>query len=86
MKPGTDGEDAMEVAAEVGTLLFLAVDPGFYGSPFRAEVMGKIAAVRPMFQDKVISVDGGVSPDNLGSFLELGVDSVCVGSQDFFEW
>ena len=66
-------------------LLFLTVDPGAYGSPFKVEVLKKIEEARRIFPNKVISVDGGVSLDNLKSFMYIGVDSVCVGRRIFLK-
>jgi len=64
-------------------LLFLTVDPGYYGGTFQAHVLKKIEEARKISPDKVISVDGGVSLDNLSLFKDIGVDAVCVGSRIF---
>jgi ribulose-phosphate 3-epimerase len=83
IKPGTEIRDFRELAHHVDTLLFLTVDPGRYGSPFKPEVQEKVAETRRIFPDKVIGVDGGVSLDNLQMFYTIGVDYVCVGSRIF---
>ena len=83
VRPETEIEDFRRIAEHVGTILFLTVDPGSYGSPFRPEVLDKIREARTIFEDKTISADGGVSPDNLNLFLDAGVDYVCVGSRIF---
>jgi ribulose-phosphate 3-epimerase len=85
VNPETQLIQFREIANHVRTLLFLAVDPGHYGSPFRPEVLKKIEETRRLFPDKTISVDGGVSLDNLKLFKEIGVDSVCVGSRIFLK-
>lgn len=66
-------------------LLFLTVDPGYYGGTFQARVLKKIEEARKIFPDEVISVDGGVSLDNLSLFKDIGVDAVCVGSRIFLK-
>jgi len=66
-------------------ILFLTVDPGQYGSPFRPEVAEKVAEARNIFPDKLISVDGGISLDNLKIFYDIGVDFACVGSRIFLK-
>ena len=76
-------EEFTGMAANVNSLMFLTVDPGSYASPFRPEVIGKIRKARQMFLDKNLSADGGVSLENLGLFLEAGLDYVCVGSRIF---
>lgn len=83
IKPGTGIDEFRQLAKHVDTLLFLTVEPGRYGSPFRPEVIKKVSESRRLFSDKTISVDGGVSLDNLEMFYTIGVDYVCVGSRIF---
>lgn len=83
IKPEIEIEECMEIAKHVDTLMFLTVDPCCYGNPFKPEVLQKIEKARNIFIDKTISADGGVSLENLGSFLNIGVDYVCVGSRIF---
>ncbi|MGE5237463.1 MAG: ribulose-phosphate 3-epimerase [Chloroflexota bacterium] len=83
IKPETAIEDVRMALECADTLLFLTVDPCCYGSPFKSEVLEKIAEARPMFPGRTITVDGGVSLDNLNAFHDLGVDSACVGSRIF---
>lgn len=83
IKPQTAADKFREAAEHADTLLFLTVEPGNYGSPFKPEVLKKIAGARKAFQDKEIGVDGGVSLDNLKDFFDIGVDYVCVGSRIF---
>jgi ribulose-phosphate 3-epimerase len=71
------------LSEQVDTLLFLTVDPGYYGSPFQAHVLKKIEEARHIFPDKLISADGGISLDHLEIFLNIGVDYVCIGSRIF---
>jgi ribulose-phosphate 3-epimerase len=83
VKPETEIEKFRSIAEQVRTILFLTVDPGSYGSPFRPEVLDKIREARTIFKDKILAADGGVSIDNLQLFLDAGVDYVCVGSRIF---
>ena len=83
IKPETKLEEFREIAAHVNTLMFLTVDPCCYGNPFKPEVLKKIEKARRIFADKTISADGGVSLENLESFLKMGLDYVCVGSRIF---
>lgn len=85
LNPGTQISEFREMAEQVETLLFLAVDPGAYGSPFRPEVLKKVEESRRLFPHKRISVDGGISLDNLKLFRDIGVDSICVGSRIFLK-
>jgi len=85
VKPETELKAFEKVVEKIDSLLFLTVSPGAYGSPFRPEVMDKIRKTRRMFDDKELSADGGVSLENLKSFIEAGLDSVCVGSRIFLQ-
>jgi ribulose-phosphate 3-epimerase len=83
VNPETPLEKFQKTAEYADTVLFLTVTPGRYGSPFKPEVLGKIAQTRTLFPGKTIAVDGGVSLDNLNEFMEIGVDYVCIGSRIF---
>lgn len=84
-RPDTSFDSVRGAAALADTLLFLTVDPGFYGNSFRPEVLTKIGKTRTAFPDKVIAVDGGVALDNLDRFAAIGVDYACVGSRIFIK-
>jgi ribulose-phosphate 3-epimerase len=83
IKPETELDEFRKLVPHIDTLLFLTVEPGRYGGPFRPEVIRKVAESRRFFPDKTISVDGGISLDNLEMFYTIGVDYVCVGSRIF---
>jgi len=83
IKPDTPLEAFSRIAGHVDTLLFMTVDPGYYGSPFKPAVLKKIQETRLRFHDTVIAADGGVSLSNLHLFLDAGVDYACVGSRIF---
>lgn len=83
IKPETEIEEFRVIGEKVDTLLFLTVDPCCYGSPFKPGVLEKIGKARQIFKEKTIAADGGVSLDNLKSFLDVGVDYVCIGSRIF---
>lgn len=71
------------LAPQVNSVLFLSVHPGFYGSPFIAEVLEKIGEFRSHFPSTVIGIDGGISLDNIQRVKSSGVDYACVGSRIF---
>jgi ribulose-phosphate 3-epimerase len=83
VNPETALTQFYELAQHVHTLMFMTVNPGKYGSPFRQDVVDKVAEARKKFPNKIISVDGGISLDNLKLFHDIGVDYVCVGSRIF---
>lgn len=57
--------------------------PGFQGQPFDERVFAQIAAVKALYPDKKISVDGGVSLTNAAALVEAGVEVLVVGSVVF---
>jgi ribulose-phosphate 3-epimerase len=85
VRPGTSVEEVAEIVAEFSHVLFLTVDPGRYGSPFKPEVLKKVSAARKIFAGRTIGVDGGVSLENLADIHRAGADSAVVGSRIFLE-
>jgi ribulose-phosphate 3-epimerase len=83
VKPETELNRFIGSVALLDTILFLTVDPGNYGSPFRPEVLKIVTRARNLFPAGEIGVDGAVSLDNLKSFVDIGVDYACVGSRIF---
>lgn len=70
---------------QVDSLLLLAVDPGFYGSPFHPEVLQKIPQAKGLAPELALGIDGGVKADNIRSIALTGVDYIYVGSAIFRE-
>ena len=83
IKPETEIDSFRKIAEHIDTLMFLTVDPCCYGNPFKSMVLKKIEQARHIFQNKIIAADGGISPDNLKLFFDIGVDYVCIGSRIF---
>ena len=83
IKPETPVEKLGALSERVETLSFLTVNPGYYGSPFLPWVLEKIERARPLFPDRFISADGGISLDNLEILFNIGVDYACIGSRIF---
>ena len=59
---------------------FMTVEPGFYGGTFLPEVIDKIADFHFYYPDKLIVVDGGVTPENIDKLTEAGAMEFVVGS------
>ncbi len=58
-------------------------NPGFQGQSFDDRVFDQIKAVRALYSDKIITVDGAVSLENAGQLVEAGVDELVIGSALF---
>lgn len=68
---------------DIDLLLFLSVNPGFYGSKFIPEVCDKARALKERKGRPIIAMDGGLKTDNILMIKEAGVDLACVGSGIF---
>lgn len=71
------------LANEVDSVLFLSVNPGFYGSEFIPEVLDKITAFRKAQPDLELGIDGGIKESNIARIARSGVDVIYVGSAIF---
>ncbi|MFC2033884.1 ribulose-phosphate 3-epimerase [Chloroflexota bacterium] len=85
INPETSIPDFLPLIDEVDSILFLTVNPGFYGSPFVPEVLDKITELRRTRPNLEIGTDGGVKEANLVKIARLGVDNLYVGSGIFLQ-
>jgi len=80
INPGTDIEDFEHLIDELDSVLFLSVNPGFYGAPFIPAVLEKVRRFKDAYPHVLTGIDGGIKLDNVEQVWETGVDYVCVGS------
>lgn len=80
VNPPTTIGDFKFIVDKVDAVLFMSVNPGFYGAEFIPSVLEKIKEFRRLFPDKIAGIDGGVKLSNIRDILASGVDYVCVGS------
>jgi len=80
INPATKIDDFRHLVQEFDTILFMAVNPGFYGAPFIPEVLEKVKNFKNEYPQKKIGIDGGIKQDNLLKVKQTGIDYVCVGS------
>ncbi|MEW6616218.1 MAG: ribulose-phosphate 3-epimerase [Thermodesulfobacteriota bacterium] len=85
VNPKTAISEFQSLVPQVGSFLFLSVDPGFYGSPFIPGVLDEIRRFRSQFLSAFIGIDGGISLDNIKKVKAAGVDYACVGSRIFLQ-
>jgi ribulose-phosphate 3-epimerase len=71
----------------VELVLLMTVNPGFGGQKFLPEVLPKISVLRKLCVARGltpwIEVDGGISPETIGSAHEAGADAFVAGSAVF---
>jgi ribulose-phosphate 3-epimerase len=70
---------------EVDSVLFLSVNPGFYGSKFLPEVLEKIVKFRNNQPNLEIGIDGGIKENNIAQIAQSGVDIIYVGSAIYLQ-
>jgi len=80
VNPATSAEEIYPIAPELDCVLFMSVNPGFYGAAFIPSVLEKISEFKRACPKVAAGIDGGVKPDNLGKIVSAGADIICVGS------
>jgi len=80
LNPGTEIEQVMDYLDDLDQILIMTVHPGFYGSAFLPEVMGKITKLRRLKPEMDIEVDGGIKPDTIELVDEAGANMFVSGS------
>ena len=83
VNPDTPVSAILPLVNKIDSVLFLTVNPGFYGSQFIPEVLDKVA---PLAETGVeIGVDGGIKDSNITRIARIGVDVIFVGSAIFLQ-
>lgn len=85
INPETPIAAVLPLVKMVDSVLFLSVNPGYYGSQFIPDVLQKIADFRRMQPDMEIGIDGGIKIDNIARIARSGVDTIYVGSAIFLQ-
>ncbi|MFC1951510.1 ribulose-phosphate 3-epimerase [Chloroflexota bacterium] len=85
VNPETPVSAILPLASEVDSVLFLSVNPGFYGSQFIPDVLDKIIEFHSIQPDMETSIDGGIKESNIVQVAQSGVDVIYVGSAIFLQ-
>lgn len=83
VNPETAVSVILPLADKVESILFLSVNPGFYGAKYIPEVLDKMRALRRLKPDLLLSIDGGINEQNILEAAAAGADQICVGSGIF---
>jgi len=87
LNPHTDVSLLENVLGDLNMVLVMTVNPGFGGQEFIEQSYHKIRKLRKMITDAgaetLIEVDGGVTLENLGALIDVGVDVFVVGNTIF---
>ncbi len=79
----TKVEDIENYLGGLDTVMVMGIRVGFSGQVFQEYVLDKIAKLRGIKKDLIISVDGGVKLDNVKEIVEAGANSLAIGSAIF---
>ncbi len=83
IKPGTPVEAVFPYLDRVAMVLVMTVEPGFGGQSFRADMLGKVRAIKERAPGVLVEVDGGVNPQTVKLCAQAGVD-ICVAGTAVF--
>ena len=83
LNPETLISSILCLVAKIDCVLFLSVNPGFYGAKFIPEVLAKIVEFRRVCPGVESGIDGGIKENNIEQIAQTGVDNICVGSAVF---
>jgi len=85
INPETPISAVAPLVKQLDSLLFLSVNPGFYGAKFIPEVLDKIVEFRKDYPRMEIGIDGGINENNIAQIARTGVDVIYVGSAIFLQ-
>ncbi len=85
VNPETPVSAILPLASEVDSVLFLSVNPGFYGSQFIPEVLDKIVEFRSAQPGVETGIDGGIKESNIAQVARSRPDVIYVGSAIFLQ-
>ena len=80
LNPSTPWKEVEAWVNLVDLVHFMTVEPGFNGGEFLPAVVDKIADFHFYYPDKMIIVDGGITPENIDALTTAGASQCVVGS------
>jgi ribulose-phosphate 3-epimerase len=87
LNPGTPVDAVLPHLAEVDLLLLMSVHPGFGGQSFIEATYDRMRTVADhaakVCPDLILSVDGGVGPDNARDLIRAGTNQLVAGTTVF---
>lgn len=80
INPETQLQQVEDLLGKVDSLLFLSVNPGFYGAQFIPKVLDEVRVLKAKRPSYKVGMDGGIKEENLSKIKSAGIDLACVGS------
>ncbi len=85
VNPETPVSAIHPLVSEVDSVLFLSVNPGFYGSQFIPGVLDRVVEFRSAQPGVEIGIDGGIKEGNIAQVARTRPDVIYVGSAIFLQ-
>jgi ribulose-phosphate 3-epimerase len=85
INPETPVATIAPLVKTLDSVLFLSVNPGFYGTKFIPEVLDKIADFRKAHPVVEVGIDGGIKESNIAEIAASGVNVIYIGSAIFLQ-
>ncbi len=85
LNPGTPVSRLEPIIDEIGFILIMSVEPGFYGQKFLDLALGKIEQAKALIgqRDILLEGDGGIQEANIARLAKAGLD-ICVAGAAVF--
>lgn len=80
LNPETPIEKIEDYLDQIGQILIMTVNPGFYGSEFLPAALDKVKELRKVKPELDIEVDGGITPLTIGEADKAGANLFVSGS------
>jgi len=88
LNPGTPLETLVPLLPEIEMVVLLAINPGWSGQKLRPDFCERVLSLKRMLHEAerpevLVTVDGGVTRDNIGMVSGFGADLIVTGSAVF---
>lgn len=80
INPSTPLDRWTDALRGLGRVQVMGVEPGQQGAPFLSQTIDRVQQLRAANPDLEITVDGGVSRDNIAQLAAVGANRLVVGS------
>ena len=83
LNPSTPENSIEPFISLADMILVMSVEPGYCGQDFHENTIERVRHYKKIYPDKIIEVDGGVSPSNSERLIGAGADILVAGSAIF---
>lgn len=80
LNPSTSLEEVRDHITILDEVLVMTVSPGFSGQPFKEGVLNKMRALKEMYPNMVVGVDGGINMETAERVIAAGATRLSVNS------